>query len=500
MNRSHLSYMQEQVTAIKNSPNTQKISECLFENLLMDIKDPYQELPKWTSKEDKDSLLTGLDLYSIPHQVSDDNLEHLDGLMGKHRQLITNNFRIWKREITPEWYVKINYFLDMAAKHSFRHWLGLSFFRTHLSRWCKVKQDPKNGRWKVYFHIQSQEDYHTFVKHLTLWEQEQKSGLFLKNLICFSDLDNNEIYQNRRTLFQYIITGIFTDFFQEDIPIVVETNTKNKEHNHTIDHTFKINIDGEIIHIRLLWNVKGQNSLMDKIRRDGTYSTSQAINDMIRFQIVCDNHQNLLKVLTYFVGYYKQNTGNFFLNDPMLNKLKIKDKGLINSIYPEYRNRVNDIKDPDIQLFISQALDQIDVKGANGYTDVKLLVPMTMKGKSFNTEVKFVLWDWQETNEKWLNRHEVLKLQQKIQLKSRDQKVLSTQRIWEQCQQLVTKDCPAIVEDIAKGHNNEAVKILYEHVTKDLKLLIKVDNGDDLMITNKLYKNLSAAQYYPEII
>lgn len=510
MTLSHFSYMEKQITAIKSASYTQELSKRLFDELLMDVQDPYHEVPRSSTLSDQDSAvspvpvpqksgLTGLDLYYIPHLIDDHDLVYLDGLLGKNRRLISIDHASGKRIISQDGYTKLNYFLDMAAKHSLKHGMGIAFFRTTLKDWCHTKWDKRDKKEKVFFHITSQEEYEALVSFLTSGQQEQKSGLFLKNLICFSDLDNNEVYQNRRTLFQYLITDVFSKLFDEDIPITVKTNTRYKEHNHSIDHRFRMQIGEEKLNLRLLGNIKGQNSLLDKNRRSREYSSVDAINDMIRFQIVCDTHQQLVNTLCYFIAFYQQHGGEYFLPDPLLEKIQIKDKGLINSTRHAYRERVGTIENDLIRGFVAQALQQKDIKGEKGYKDTKLLVPVTMKGKLFTIEVKFVLGNRQETNERGLNRHEVLKLKQKIELRCRDQKFLSAERIRWQCKQLVEKECPAIMEDIAPENNEEAVDILYDHVISDTQLLQETTLGDQLLIHKKLFKVLSANRYFPTL-
>jgi hypothetical protein len=74
---------------------------------------------------------------------------------------------------------------------------------------------------------------------------------------------------------------------------------------------------------------------------------------------------------------------------------------------------------------------------------------MDMRGKLFNIEVKFVLSDWEQTNEKGLRRHEVFKLIEKIKLQSRDQKFVLKSWIKQECENLV-REVPQLHEEVSK--------------------------------------------------
>ncbi|MBO4203317.1 hypothetical protein J5893_00530 [bacterium] len=66
--------------------------------------------------------------------------------------------------------------------------------------------------------------------------------------------------------------------------------------------------------------------MVDKIRRDSTYSVAKAMNDIIRYTFVLENHEQVVRFLEYFIERYMSGIKNFFDADPDLTKLDIKDK------------------------------------------------------------------------------------------------------------------------------------------------------------------------------
>lgn len=491
---------------VRSSDTINKTTKRLHRTLWGAIKDPRNE--EFYNKKPK---ITGLDAYFLPEKFEDQNLSHLDGLLWNSREYIRAD-KNWNLMVSNKGFAKLNYILNMAAKHSRNHGLGFSFFRNKLGKWCSVEKDEKSDKSKVYFNIQNIEQYQEFIR--TLVEEEQvgdisshdekknflnneRKWIFLKNLICFADLEKDDIYQNRRSLFQYITTDVFWKFFNYDIPINVETKTDTKEHNHKINTSFSTILNGEKINISLLGNIKSQQSLIDKQRRDTNYSASNAINDMIRYQIVVGNHQQLIKVLHQFIKYYQKNPEHIFAHDGELKQLRIKDKGIVNSPYPEYRDRISDLKDDDAGKFIARILDEKNLALEDGYKDIKLIIPMDMRGKLFNVELKFVLSDWEQTNEKGLYRHEVFKLIEKIKLKSRDQKFVLKSWIKKECETLV-EDVPQLHEEVSKWHNHDTVSKIYDHIMKEMQPIhIPWIPANETVIHRKIYRNFKDSNYFP---
>jgi hypothetical protein len=76
----------------------------------------------------------------------------------------------------------------MTAKHSKNHGLSFSLFKHYLGKWCSIERDEQSSKFKVYFDIQTIDDYKEFISTLvredpmnTLISIEEKEN-FLNNI------------------------------------------------------------------------------------------------------------------------------------------------------------------------------------------------------------------------------------------------------------------------------------------------------------------------------
>ncbi|GHW02463.1 hypothetical protein AGMMS50249_2490 [candidate division SR1 bacterium] len=492
--KDHYQISKEIFEASQKSPEMQKISEALFADILHTLQHPREK--KLNNPANK-AKLTGQDLFSILGPVEDVDFSYLTGLLGQNPEYFQETAQ-GKKEIVDKGFLALEHIFNMGAKHSIRHGLNISFFSTFLKNFCEVK----NG--KVYFRLKTPKQYQELVKHLTttnnpdkeLFIQHAHQGLFLKNLIRFSDLNKNEVFRERRRLFSHIVSSVFEKYFNEKIPLLMA-----KEGNFEINTTFVKQIEDKNININISGNHKTEKSLMDKMGRDPSYSASQSINDIIRFQIVMPDYEVLILQLADFISYYLENPEEEFQIDPKLNLLKIKDKGIINS--KEFdtdlvQQSIKKIENADIKEFISQCLTHENPKSKNKYRDVKLIVPMKSKGKGFNMEVKFVLSDWENTNESGFDSHEIHRLIQNLELQSRNQKFVRKSEIYQACVDCVNNN-PKLHEEISAGENWKTIDKLFRYVLKGFKSLKKLNSKDEVMVFEKQYKRMTERNYYPDI-
>lgn len=441
------------------------ISNQLYWVFLDWLKHPYKESSEnKESSETKPNKLTIQDLWTIPQMGSDEDwYTFLQWLFKNNHEYVRDGFIDFDM---------LNEKLDRAARYSLWHWLGLSFFRTHLKDFCNVEKDEESEQWKIWFNIKSLENYNKLIKTLTdIWKdkvafsdfvENDKKGLFLKNLCAVGDLTNSGVYNSKLSLFDYTIDHIFKKFFQCTICKNTKTDENTWEHTNTAhqseiyktycDKTYRYTLDG---------NTKKSFSLINKIRRDSKYSETEKINDMIRFQITAKNEEEMDLILEDFKKFYKKNYFHTF---------QVDDDGV----------------------------KEIDKSNNNGYRDKKLIIPALIRWKRFNIELKFVTEKWKETNEEWFYNHNVLKLKQAIILKSRDIKYLDKKWILEQCKKVV-HDNPTLYDEISPSDKNKTIDLLFEHI---LKCLIKTEPENDksqIVISKEIFNNLKDSGYWIDV-
>jgi hypothetical protein len=127
-------------------------------------------------------------------------------------------------ELTDDGIAKLNYILNRVARHTRRNGIGLPFFKKYLEPRCKIEQDYDSNKKKVYFCIKDVKKFRTFLNYLTTFKDidqfddskdhaafilNEKKALFIKNLLCFIDLEKDEVFKERRALFQKVIQSVF---------------------------------------------------------------------------------------------------------------------------------------------------------------------------------------------------------------------------------------------------------------------------------------------------
>jgi hypothetical protein len=125
-------------------------------------------------------------------------------------------------------------------------------------------------------------------------------------------------------------------------------------------------------------------------------------------------------------------------------------------------------EEENIKIKLIEALNRSNKKKT--YRDVKLLLPVNISGKAFNVEVKFVLKNRKETNEKGLYHHAIYALEQEIKLNSRDRKCGLKTKIKQASQQAI-KNNPELIEQLSKDKNSpiteeKAIETIYQFLLK----------------------------------
>lgn len=531
----------------------------------------------YPQKETPTKKITWLDAYFIPDNLvdtlSDDDLFQILAWLLCKPQYFGQDQNTWEWIITNDWLVELNNILDSAARHTMRQiqeaamihskkyinsntnegkkerwirspedeldttWFDLnrywiSYFKNNFKKRSKIRISPNNKKRKMYFEIKSLSDYLDFVRSLisqkktkkneydtqTLEEKKEFSRLqhdwmFLKNIIAYSNMNKNDGYISKRTHLFYIIKNIFRPFLQNTND-KFETHIKELE-NHEFEFTTRFSIKAywKELKWKFILNTKGQASIIDKLRRDPSYSTSSSLKDTIRWSIIMENQEDLILMMHYFAKYFIQNPErNFdhsifndethtreseeFWFDPIgwiLRNLIIKDKWILNStninltdLLPKWTKPkedtsldgyTNDNLDRAATKYLLNSSKNSEKKSTTSkqYVDTKYTIPIIMKWSSYSMELKFMTKTNEKMNNKWLSHHSIMRLKQLITLRSRDQKFVRADQIRSEINRLLKNNQlrSEIEEQITSiNHNQQSPEdYLYSEITNKLTIL-----------------------------
>lgn len=121
---------------------------------------------------------------------------------------------------------------------------------------------------------------------------------------------------------------------------------------------------------------------------------------------------------------------------------------------------------------------------------------MKIRGNAFNFELKFVLPDRRETNEKGESRHEVYKVLADMDNISRHKKCVFTGEVVQSAEETLEKQ-PGLVDDLAKGQREEARKNLTQHILSKLEKVI-FPTGEQYYLTKGTYSLYKNKGFLPE--
>lgn len=515
-----------------------------------------------------------------------------------------------ERIITNDWLRRLNYILDCAARHTMRQmeeaatvhskeylkfmawekkttwfWspeqddnagegIDLSrywfwYFKNNFKQRIQTKFSPKDQKNKVFFNLKSLDDYVSFARRLlsakknsidkywvtTLvdkgFARRQKDWLFLKNILAFSDMEKNDAYTGKRTHFPQIIREIFYPLLCIDSNNT-ELHTKELQ-NHEFEFSTKFSVKayGKDLKWEFVFCTKSQSSMLDKSRRDVNYSANKNLQDMIRWSIIMENHEDLIFMMHYVAKYFIQNPEwNFdhsiFDNEthkweselnwlkPEIGKLwnlLVKDKWILNTNIP---NRKKDLKtlpawtrpknwklpqnfdDNELNYaatqFLINASQNDDRKSTNSkkYVDAKYIIPSAIRPNLMPIELKFLVKWNAEKNNQWLQAHPVMRLRQKIRLRSRDEKHVSASKIIYEMNILLRdkKLKDEIKEQIKESTRlwerlETAEEVLFRELTKNCIVIKYETTKRGLEATEycdkDIRENLAANDYEPDI-
>ena len=516
------------VDAIKSDPQKNDINDYLISQTVEDISS--RIYPTQTQKIY--STISEMDAYYIPENLNlsnEDLFKILNWILCRPQYFGRNPQNPQERIITNDWLRRLNYILNCAARHTMRqmeeaatihsedhinslsmikketwfrnpeqkkkknewpildrYWLW--YFKNNFKRRAQIGNSPKDQKHKVFFHISSLDDYLSLARSLLSSKKEkkdeywnlsyidkpfaikQKDWLFIKNILAFSDMEKNDAYTWKRTHFPQIIREIFYPLLRIKY---TGTELKTKElpnHEFEFSSDFSIEAYGKILKWTFIFCTKSQSSMMDKSRRDVSYSANKDLQDMIRWSIIMENHEDLIFMMHYIAKYFIQNPEwnldhSIFDNNtqkwedetswfkPELWKLwnlLIKDKWILNTNIPNWKNDLkklpkwtkpsakksfkdftnNELNRAATQFLINASQND-DRKSTNSkkYVDAKYIIPTAMRPNLMPIELKFLV-EWNaEKNDQWLQDHRIMRLKQQIKLRSRDEKHVSANKI-----------------------------------------------------------------------
>lgn len=424
--------------AIHSQPEKDEKNTNLFNMWVETLIDRAYPL-NWDTQDKKE--ISEIDWYYIPDtkdpviqellQNDDKIYEILEGLLCRP-QFFWKNRRTNERIITKEWLDRLNYILNMAAKHSLRHMEESSllhtgqisdnkspgfwdpttnpdqrrdkkgetrpwynYFKYKLKDFTSSQRSDKDKKDKIYFNIQTKEQFCQLVRALVTdyipvvsgWSQiypaiykqddnshkkwetrlkpistRVKDWLFLKNISCFADMERSDTYTWKRTHFPQIVREVFEPLLQIHKPQNTDKENpkkakwqkapeRNKKElsNHEIEYSRSFNIDhqDEKIAWRFLLCTKSQDAMLDKTRRDVNYLTLKDLKDMIRWSFIMKDHHDVVSMLHYFIKYFIQNPEHNFDHNSSNNAwfdpkrwvlwwLQLKDKWILNTEIPQW--------------------------------------------------------------------------------------------------------------------------------------------------------------------
>jgi hypothetical protein len=450
--------------------------------------------------------LTLLDIPYCPQPVEDADLFLLFHAFDGKRSL----FRFddpenpyYPTDISLNGLIKLNEILDMAGKRTRRQGVAKHFFGKELQDWCEIVKHPSDPKkWKVFFHIKNKQEYNALLKKLTTHHLDaqhyafnERTGRFLKNILNFADIRNNDVYEERRKLFFYVMKEVIGDCLGvKHIPTKNEDESVHGDFAVLTDTKLPCEIAGEKINVYLTASVKGQNSTINKLDTSRNYRFSEAADDMLRGQIHGENYAQTIKVLYHVIDYFYKDPKRRFIKDENLpfEGLRIKDKGLIGTTEAGYQKILQSLpkgKAKETLLSVLATANEKKQITSEHYIDVKLLLPIKV-GKPFTFELKFVLPNRRETNEKGFSRHEVYKLLSDLENQSRHKKTIFEEDILRRVEETLAKT-PVLIDEMAKGDLELANQKLTQHVYSKLQKVVLPDGRHYYLMhgTYSLYKN-----------
>ena len=516
------------VDAIKNDKKKREINDTLTLQTVEDISSRVYP----TQAEKLYDTISEMDAYYISEDLNlsnEDLYKILNWLLCRPQYFGRNRNNSKERIITNDWLRRLNYILNCAARHTMRqmeeaatthsdahikslskskketwfwdpeqkkrknkkpvldrYWLW--YFKNNFRERVQIGDSPKDQKYKVFFHVTSLDDYLSLARSLLSSQKEkkdkywnisyidksfatkQKDWLFIKNILAFSDMERNDAYTWKRTHFPQIIREIFYPLLKIK-HTWTELNTKElPNHEFEFSTNFSVNAYGKDLKWKFIFCTKSQSSMMDKSRRDVNYSANKDLQDMIRWSIIMENHEDLIFIMHYIAKYFIQNpewnldhstfdnktqkwgneTSWFIPELWKLWNLLIKDKWILNTNIPNWKNDLKklpvwtkpsakkDFKDfTNNELnraatqFLIKASQNDDRKSTNSkkYVDAKYIIPTAMRPNLMPIELKFLV-EWNaEKNDQWLQDHRIMRLKQQIKLRSRDEKHVSANKI-----------------------------------------------------------------------
>ncbi len=593
------------VDAIKNDEKKKGINDALTLQTVEDVSSRVYP----TQTEKLYDTISEMDAYYIPEDLnlSDEDLyKILNWLLCRPQYFWHNLDNPKERIITNDWLRRLNYILNCAARHTMRqmeeaatihseahikslskgkketwfwnpeqkkwknkqpaldrYWLW--YFKNNFKERTQIGDSPKDQKHKVFFHVTSLDDYLSLARSLLSSQKEkkdkywnisyidksfaikQKDWLFIKNILAFSDMERNDAYTWKRTHFPQIIREIFYPLLQIKY---TGTEAKTKElpnHEFEFSSDFSIKAYGRDLKWNFIFCTKSQSSMMDKSRRDVSYSANKDLQDMIRWSIIMEDHEDLIFLMHYIAKYFIQNPEwnldhSIFDNETQkweseaswfnpefwkLWNLLIKDKWILNTNIPNWKSDLKklpawtrpsakkDFKDfTNNELnraatqFLIKASQNDDRKSTNSkkYVDAKYIIPTAMRPNLMPIELKFLVKWNAEKNEQWLQDHRIMRLKQQITLRSRDEKhvsankikyemnlLLQDEKLRKQIQEQI-KESTRLWEDLETPE-----EVLYRDLTKNL-IVVKYEKTKKWMEASEfcdkdIWENLESNWY-----
>ena len=593
------------VDSIKNDKEKKEINDTLTLETIEDVS--LRVYPTQTEK--LYDTISEMDVYYIPEDLNlsnEDLYKILNWLLCRPQYFGRNLNNPKERIITNDWLRRLNYILNCAARHTMRqmeeaatihseahikslskdkketwfwnpeqkkvknkqpaldrYWLW--YFKNNFKKRAHISNSPKDQKQKVFFHVTSLDDYLSLARSLLSSQKEkkdkywnisyidksfaikQKDWLFIKNILAFSDMERNDAYTWKRTHFPQIIREIFYPLLQIKY---TGTGTKTKElpnHEFEFSSSFSIKAYDRDLTWNFIFCTKSQSSMIDKSRRDANYSTNKDLQDMIRWSIIMENHEDLIFMMHYIAKYFIQNPEwnldhSIFDNETQkwesetswfnpefwkLWNLLIKDKWILNTNIPNWKNDLKklpawtrpsakkDFKDfTNNELnraatqFLIKASQNDDRKSTNSkkYVDAKYIIPTAMRPNLMPIELKFLVKWNAEKNEQWLQDHRIMRLKQQITLRSRDEKhvsankikyemnlLLQDEKLRKQIQEQI-KESTRLWEDLETPE-----EVLYRDLTKNL-IVVKYEKTKKWMEASEfcdkdIWENLESNWY-----
>lgn len=515
---------------IKNYINTQEkfyrfyekldwFSKLIVENFLHRFKDPSEK------NIAEDEKFSAYDVVYPPIDISDNDLKIL------HAFLWYNPLFVNHGEITPEWFVRLNYILNQALYHWKKYHnlsIGSDFsYRMHNGKFClKNKDDYLSLLWflsnknKIAFENDKPkriaENSWTISQFVFSEEPKKLSVLikhcvFLKILYIVSHLENNPVFRDRVWIFHEIIHKVFSPLFKDKLTVDIESDEADIHHNVSVSHKGKIDLPWlQWQQVSFWWRVKQTQSSHSKLLRDRTYSNSEAMNDTFAFTFECENHGELLKLLVFFDEYIQKHSlyhqelsGD--TNDRK--ETQIKDKWIIvNSNKYRNGNLQKILNEESISSTVKEKLSQIAEKKSldkknnswDDYIDIKFLIPLDVRWCRFKIELKFVI-KWNK-NEFWLAHHSIFDLDKIIKQEFRKRKFLTPSYVKELIDKTIEENW-VLIEQVGNWDVELTRKIIFEDLLYKKKTIAEKkfpDSEEVFLVVPSMVKDMSAGGYYPD--